>query len=111
MVAITAGVFALAMIGMGVGVIFSNRKLSGSCGGVGVDGESIGDCLCTEEAEAIREELAQDQMAQMASLGFPGRDSPLAAYTGAAGSAEWVELAAKPHDGDCSDDDRENCGC
>ena len=99
------------MIGMGVGVIFSNRKLSGSCGGVGVDGESIGDCLCTEEAEAIREELAQDQMAQMASLGFPGRDSPLAAYTGAAGSAEWVELAAKPHDGDCSDDDRENCGC
>jgi len=39
-------VFALAMAGMAVGVMFSNRCLRGSCGGpavIGPDGEPI-DC-------------------------------------------------------------------
>ena len=43
--------FCLAMVGMAVGVILSNRELRGSCGGVAVagpDGEALtcGDCDC-----------------------------------------------------------------
>ena len=40
----TALFFGLAMGGMAVGVIFSNRELKGSCGGTGRA------CTCTEEA-------------------------------------------------------------
>lgn len=36
--------FALAMAGMAVGVIFSNRRLQGSCGGTGRD------CSCDDAA-------------------------------------------------------------
>lgn len=32
---VTAGLFALVMAAMAVGVIFSNRSLKGSCGGTG----------------------------------------------------------------------------
>lgn len=43
--------FGIAMIGMAVGVILSNRALRGSCGGVAVlgpDGDPLtcGDCDC-----------------------------------------------------------------
>ena len=40
-------VFAVAMVAMAVGVIFSNRRLQGSCGGTGRD------CTCDP---ATREE-------------------------------------------------------
>ena len=39
-VGLTVGLVALLMAGMGVGVIVSNRRLAGSCGGTGVN------CLC-----------------------------------------------------------------
>jgi hypothetical protein len=41
---LTALIFGLAMAGMAVGVIFSNRTLKGSCGGTGLD------CSCSDEA-------------------------------------------------------------
>lgn len=41
----TALIFGLAMAGMAVGVIFSNRELKGSCGGTGRE------CSCNEEAK------------------------------------------------------------
>ena len=41
-VCVTIGVFAAVMAGMAVGVIFSNKELKGSCGGVG------GSCACEE---------------------------------------------------------------
>lgn len=48
---LTIAVLALAMTGMAVGVILSNRALRGSCGGVAVrgpDGEPLtcGNCNC-----------------------------------------------------------------
>lgn len=39
-VGLTAGLIALLMSGMAIGVIVSNRRLAGSCGGTGAD------CLC-----------------------------------------------------------------
>ncbi len=39
-VGLTVGLIALLMAGMAVGVIVSNRRLAGSCGGTGAD------CLC-----------------------------------------------------------------
>ena len=42
MVVLTAGLMALIMVGMAVGVIFSNKALKGSCGGVG------GNCPCAD---------------------------------------------------------------
>lgn len=42
---ITFGVFLLAVGGMAVGLV-RGRALSGSCGGVGPDGEPLADCLC-----------------------------------------------------------------
>lgn len=38
-------VFLVAVAAMAVGLL-RGRALSGSCGGVGPDGESIADCLC-----------------------------------------------------------------
>lgn len=43
-VVLTVGFFAIAMAAMALGVILSNRRLHGSCGGVGGD-----DCLCEIE--------------------------------------------------------------
>ena len=37
--------FAFAVGAMAIGLV-RGRALSGSCGGVGPDGESIADCLC-----------------------------------------------------------------
>jgi len=39
-VGLTVGLIALLMSGMAIGVIVSNRRLAGSCGGTGAD------CLC-----------------------------------------------------------------
>lgn len=42
---IVLAVFLVAVAAMAVGLL-RGRALSGSCGGVGPDGESIADCLC-----------------------------------------------------------------
>jgi hypothetical protein len=41
-IVLTIGIIAALMAGMAVGVIFSNKPLRGSCGGVG------GSCACEE---------------------------------------------------------------
>lgn len=65
-----AGIFALAIVGMAIGVIVSKRPIKGSCGGLanmpGQDGKSICD-LCTVPAEECRDEamrkIRQEQAA------------------------------------------------
>ena len=51
---VTLTIFAMAMAAMAVGVIFSNRRLHGSCGG------SSDDCVC--EIEKRRACHAKNQM-------------------------------------------------
>jgi FAD:protein FMN transferase len=69
------GVFALAIAGMAVGVIFSNRAIKGSCGGLanmpGHDGKSICE-LCTVPAEECRDEAMRQirQQAEHSENGF-----------------------------------------
>ena len=56
---ITFAVLGLSITGMAVGVILSNRKLSGSCGGLGkVIGE---DCMFCEKKEECKEHPQQAQ--------------------------------------------------
>ncbi len=54
-------VFAIAIIGMAVGVIFSNRRLRGSCGGLnnmpGAEGSACD--LCQNPADECRDPLAR----------------------------------------------------
>lgn len=69
------GIFALAIAGMAVGVIFSNRAIKGSCGGLanmpGHDGKSICE-LCTVPAEECRDEAMRKirQQAECSDSGF-----------------------------------------
>jgi len=51
---VTALVFAVAMIAMAVGVIFSNRQLKGSCGGAQKD------CSCSPAKRRECKAVTQD---------------------------------------------------
>lgn len=39
-------VFGMVMVGMAVGVIFSNRRIKGSCGGLNAMQDEVGRPLC-----------------------------------------------------------------
>lgn len=43
---ITVGVFAVALTGMAIGVIISNRRIKGSCGGLNNFKDSVGNPIC-----------------------------------------------------------------
>ena len=45
-VLVTLGAFAVAILGMAVGVLLSNRRLRGSCGGLAGMRDSDGRTLC-----------------------------------------------------------------
>ncbi len=57
-VGLTMGLVALLMAGMAIGVIVSNRRLAGSCGGTGAD------CLCEkkERGECPRDNADADAL-------------------------------------------------
>lgn len=73
---ITIAVFALAFLGLGLGVIVSGKRLSGSCGGVGPGGE--GDCACKREGRT------------------PPPDCPSQQGEGEAEFAKLTQITAKP---------------
>ena len=47
--------FAIAIAGMAIGVIVSNRRLKGSCGGLSADGQQTPCSMCTVPAEQCRD--------------------------------------------------------
>jgi hypothetical protein len=65
---LTIGIVAALMGGMAVGVIFSNKPLRGSCGGVG------GSCACEEAGKpgACKVEAGPDTKIIGASFKKPG---------------------------------------
>ncbi len=55
-IVLAIGLFGLAMLGMAVGVLFSNRALRGSCGGDaihGEDGEALSCGACPKKATQV----------------------------------------------------------
>lgn len=70
LIAIVAGVFGLVIAGMAVGVIFSNRQIKGSCGGLSTmrGGDGSSPCMacggkptdCDEATRAACESEAAD---------------------------------------------------
>ncbi len=62
MILVSAGVLALVMVGMAIGVILQNKELRGSCGGVaflGPDGDPLtcSNCNCKLPEEVDDGEL------------------------------------------------------
>ena len=43
---LAAGIFAVALTGMAIGVIISNRRLKGSCGGLANMKDAQGNTIC-----------------------------------------------------------------
>jgi uncharacterized protein len=87
-------VFGLAVFGMAVGVIFSDRKLQGSCGGVAVDGSQLGDCLCERKKHDLCGHEEGNDLVLVAELGWPQRrpDRGLGAQHGRAQADEPFEV-------------------
>jgi hypothetical protein len=59
---VTLGFFAVALVGMAIGVIVSNRRLKGSCGGLGTITDEQGRSMCgscTTPAENCSRKLGE----------------------------------------------------
>ncbi len=87
-------VFGLAVFGMAVGVIFSDRKLQGSCGGVAGDGTTLGDCLCERKKQDLCGAEEGNDLVLVAELGWPQRrpDRGLGAHHGHDKTSESYEV-------------------
>ncbi|PWQ93598.1 (Na+)-NQR maturation NqrM [Leucothrix arctica] len=54
-------VFTLVALGMSVGVIFNNRELKGSCGGLGNIPGLSNDCSCSNPCDKKKARMAKEQ--------------------------------------------------
>ena len=69
---LTMGLFAIAMTGMALGVIFSNRALRGSCGGESVqdaNGEAISCGACPKKEVDVCP--TDEPLVALAQVGHP----------------------------------------
>lgn len=72
---LSMGVFAVAMSGMAVGVMLSNRALRGSCGGaevIGPDGKPLSCGACPRNEREICP--GDDELVRLAQIGHPNPD-------------------------------------
>jgi hypothetical protein len=72
---LTFVVFVVAVLAMAVGVLVSGRKLAKSCGGSAdhVEGDLLGDCVCSRKKADICASDAGNEMVLLAELGNPRR--------------------------------------
>ena len=68
---LTLSLFGVAMAAMAIGVILSDRKLHGSCGGPDSD-----DCLCAIEKRKICALAKQAEKKGLSTHGFELADDP-----------------------------------
>lgn len=71
-IVLALGFFAIAMTGMAIGVIFSNRSLRGSCGGESVrngDGEIISCGACPKKESEVCP--TDEPLVALAQIGHP----------------------------------------
>lgn len=69
---LASGLFGLAMLGMGVGVLLSNRELRGSCGGpevVTADGDSLSCGACPRNQASVCP--GDDELVRLAQIAHP----------------------------------------
>ena len=59
---ITLGVFAIAFIGMALGVIISNKTIKGSCGGIGnlMGGSACDLCSKKDQCDKTGKEICEE---------------------------------------------------
>jgi hypothetical protein len=67
------GLFALAVAAMGVGAMFTGRKLSGSCGGMSANGQAGADCSCARKEAELCTDGPEQELVDLAELGWPQR--------------------------------------
>lgn len=69
-IVLTVGLFALAMAGMSIGVILSNRELKGSCGGSAeLEASGVGCGACGKKASDLCP--SDEELVRIAQLGHP----------------------------------------
>jgi len=69
---LTTLIFGLAMAGMGIGVMLSNKALRGSCGGdtvVGADGDLISCGACPKKEVSVCP--SDDELVRLAQIAHP----------------------------------------
>lgn len=82
------GLFALAVAAMGVGAMVAGRRLQGSCGGASATGMGGADCSCARKEANLCTDGPEQELVDLAELGWPMKRERHAHPPRAAGSSQ-----------------------